>query len=839
LGGNQWSNMGNMYNLALEKLSSSSKFVSFLSSESMVSEGWLLPLLDTVTEKPLSIVYPAIDIIDPVDDKLTQGSNVVAGFDWALGLRWEDATSYSNSGNNRRLFPEFMGTADDTTLSPALPLYAFLTTINLINELGGFHGVLKDMEKSVVELSLRSWMCGGSLIRQPCSRFAVKFDNLWEDSLVPGVGPLLTTLSASDGSSSGAVLSQGDVDMDTTAVAEAWLSAEMREIVFQARFADRLPYKVDVPWDNRAFMGTLRHMLHQPEVTNCATFSWYINNIYPALGTEIDSITAYFQSKQANQESVTREKMAPILATYGKVPGHSLHSQGHLLGVGTGSLIGGGGGGIVSHNSGVDTGILSEASRNEFPPVVVPPPQPPPPPPPKKTVDTNANDKVKSPRDVHVDNAKDNLICKDFKGENEIESSCKSLAMAGDCTANAGFMIFGCSQSCGLCDTEGKLCTDYYLKMCPTWASSGRCDLAADVEWMRTNCRHSCGYCAHPGDPPAKRKDGILPAAPDAKTYRYKANPYKLQEDYKAGKISDFSDDACMINGKPHGNLLSKVTVHSNEDIVGQGGVDTTEDESYEEGGPPRIFCAIYTYDKNHKTNVEATRKGWAKRCTGFVAFSTVDDESIPAFKIEHEGKEEYDNMWQKSREIWKYIAANYADDFDYFLIGGDDMFYIIENLGYYLSSPEIREEFETKNGMHIGRRFFPPNQIVFNSGGAGYILDKHSLKKIAPLLDSPKCYAHQVGFWEDVNVAHCLQVLDIKPYDTRDSQGRERFHPFSPGQHLEYRIPTKPDWYAKYNPELKVGYECCSADSISFHYVKSDIMGRLHNYVYGCNNKH
>ena len=41
------------------------------------------------------------------------------------------------------------------------------------------------------------------------------------------------------------------------------------------------------------------------------------------------------------------------------------------------------------------------------------------------------------------------------------------------------------------------------------------------------------------------------------------------------------------------------------------------------------------------------------QQCTGFVAFSTVTDESIPSFHIEHEGEEAYDNMWQKSRSIW------------------------------------------------------------------------------------------------------------------------------------------------------------------------------------------
>ena len=50
-------------------------------------------------------------------------------------------------------------------------------------------------------------------------------------------------------------------------------------------------------------------------------------------------------------------------------------------------------------------------------------------------------------------------------------------------------------------------------------------------------------------------------------------------------------------------------------------------------------------------------------------------------FKIKHEGPEEYNNMWQKSRAIWKYINFHYIDDFDWFVLGGDDVFVIVENL--------------------------------------------------------------------------------------------------------------------------------------------------------------
>ena len=239
-----------------------------------------------------------------------------------------------------------------------------------------------------------------------------------------------------------------------------------------------------------------------------------------------------------------------------------------------------------------------------------------------------------------------------------------------------------------------------------------------------------------------------------------------------------------------------------------------------------------------HASNVAATRETWAKRCDGWVAFSTSTDATIPSIKIEHEGPEAYDNMWQKSREIWKYIALHFIDKYDWFLLGGDDMFYIIENLRQYLSTDEISMEQQKLKGMFLGRRFFPPKQRVFNSGGAGYLLDRVALRKLVSLIDTPSCFPHQHGFWEDVNVANCLSKSDILPYDTKDPAGAERFHPFTPGQHLEYRIPSKPDWYALYNPGLKVGYECCSRESISFHYVPADLLRRLNQYVYKCENK-
>ena len=96
-----------------------------------------------------------------------------------------------------------------------------------------------------------------------------------------------------------------------------------------------------------------------------------------------------------------------------------------------------------------------------------------------------------------------------------------------------------------------------------------------------------------------------------------------------------------------------------------------------------------------------------------------------------------------------------------------------------------------------------------------------------------------------------------VAPYDTRDKdwhpeasvagsgkENRERFHPFTPGQHLTWRPPRKkkangmsPDWYENYNSPWGVGLgaDCCSEHSVSFHYVKPPLMPHVSALLFDC----
>uniref|UniRef100_A0A6U0GX63 Hexosyltransferase n=1 Tax=Helicotheca tamesis TaxID=374047 RepID=A0A6U0GX63_9STRA len=281
--------------------------------------------------------------------------------------------------------------------------------------------------------------------------------------------------------------------------------------------------------------------------------------------------------------------------------------------------------------------------------------------------------------------------------------------------------------------------------------------------------------------------------------------------------------------------------------------MDRTEEEARSEGltnnkvlppsdrPMPKIMCSLYTMASAHAGSIRAIRETWAGGCDGFLAFSTESDPRIPAISIPHDGPEEYDNMWQKIRSIWRFVGTHYIDDFDYFYIGGDDLFVLPQNLREYLWTIGDPED-----DRYVGRRFLPDPNNPFNSGGAGYVLSRGTLRKFVEVMDKdPKCLGKRHTAQEDVMIARCLKdIFGITYMDTRDEEDRERFHPFAPGHHYTWRPPEEGqsrDWYEEYNREwgIKLGKDCCAPDSVSFHYIKKPTMVRhISALLYICDSK-
>lgn len=146
---------------------------------------------------------------------------------------------------------------------------------------------------------------------------------------------------------------------------------------------------------------------------------------------------------------------------------------------------------------------------------------------------------------------------------------------------------------------------------------------------------------------------------------------------------------------------------------------------------PVRLLCAVYSYNKSHPTRVQLLRETWAPKCDGFFTGSDTTDPTFDAVGVLKHGYESYRNMWNKVQGIWRYIYKNYFDDFDFFHLGGDDMWLIVENLRYFLNSDEIY--LAQKGGnmslpdthqypLFLGETITPFGDLgrLYNTGGPG-----------------------------------------------------------------------------------------------------------------------
>jgi hypothetical protein len=165
-------------------------------------------------------------------------------------------------------------------------------------------------------------------------------------------------------------------------------------------------------------------------------------------------------------------------------------------------------------------------------------------------------------------------------------------------------------------------------------------------------------------------------------------------------------------------------------------------------GGRPaaanKILCVIYSIEKN-RNRYQAIRETWGPRCDGFFVASDHTDPSVDAVHIVHAGPEAYSNMYQKIRSIWAYIYVHFYSDFDWFHLGGDDMFVMVENLRSYVESDEIQmaannggsasSSSTTKNNMQVplflggSISYAGDMKRVYQSGGPGKCMRENSKK--------------------------------------------------------------------------------------------------------------
>ena len=98
---------------------------------------------------------------------------------------------------------------------------------------------------------------------------------------------------------------------------------------------------------------------------------------------------------------------------------------------------------------------------------------------------------------------------------------------------------------------------------------------------------------------------------------------------------------------------------------------------------------------------------------------------------------------------------------------------------------------------LYFGHELKTERHQKFMSGGAGYVLSKEALRRLATIGSKNATLCRHWGGAEDVALSTCLQNLGVQNITSLDARGSERFNVFN----LETSIFGKyPEWYYKYS---------------------------------------
>ncbi|XP_023080620.1 glycoprotein-N-acetylgalactosamine 3-beta-galactosyltransferase 1 isoform X4 [Piliocolobus tephrosceles] len=203
-----------------------------------------------------------------------------------------------------------------------------------------------------------------------------------------------------------------------------------------------------------------------------------------------------------------------------------------------------------------------------------------------------------------------------------------------------------------------------------------------------------------------------------------------------------------------------------------------------------KILCWVMTGPQNLEKKAKHVKATWAQRCNKVLFMSSEENKDFPAVGLKT--KEGRDQLYWKTIKAFQYVHEHYLEDADWFLKADDDTYVILDNLRWLLS------KYDPEEPIYFGRRFKPYVKQGYMSGGAGYVLSKEALKRFVDAFKTDKC-THSSSI-EDLALGRCMEIINVEAGDSRDTTGKETFHPFVPEHHLIKGYLPRTFWYWNYN---------------------------------------